>query len=72
MANLVVLKNNNWEPLNIPELKSTEIFDIQDFGGDTSIISTLHHGLFLMNKTGIRPFHIQKQIIQNQIFPLSR
>lgn len=68
--NLVVFKNNNWEPLNIPELKSTEIFDIQDFGGDTSIISTLHHGLFLMNKTGIRPFHIQKQIIQNQIFSI--
>lgn len=65
---IVYFSNGIWEPINAPVLAGKMITTIQDFGKDTSLITTLTNGIFLMSRTTVWPLKLDLQITKDQLF----
>jgi DNA-binding CsgD family transcriptional regulator len=69
---LVFYNNGRWESINAQLLQKTLITSIVDFAKDTSLVSTISGGVFLMTTSKFWRISIPHEIITSQIFKVLR
>ena len=61
-------QKNSWISLTAPELRNVLITSLVEFGKDSTLITTLKHGAFLLTSSGIQKLKIPEEITKSQIF----
>jgi ligand-binding sensor domain-containing protein/DNA-binding CsgD family transcriptional regulator len=60
--------NNSWQSASAPKLNHTLITSVVDFGEDSTIVTTLRHGVFLLTPTGVLKMNLPSEVTASQIY----